>query len=75
MVIHSLTCFTAGIWDVLSNEMVAAFVVNHSHDVKLAAKRLCREASLNGSMDNLCAVIIDLREIRRRRGNSIDRLS
>lgn len=64
-----------GIWDVLSNEMVAAFVVNHSHDVKLAAKRLCREASLNGSMDNLCAVVIDLREIRRRRGNSIDRLS
>lgn len=57
----------------LSNEMVAAFVVNHSHDVKLAAKRLCREASLNGSMDNLCAVVVDLREVRRRRGDRMDR--
>lgn len=56
----------------LSNEMVAAFVINHCHDVKLAAKRLCREASINGSMDNISAVVVDLREVRRRRGSSID---
>lgn len=51
----------------LSNETAAQIVTNHGQNLEQAAKRLCREASMNGSMDNISAIVVDLREVRRRR--------
>ena len=48
--------------DVLSNEAVAQLVTNASHDPKWAARRLCEEAFLHGSLDNMAVVVVDLRE-------------
>ena len=63
---------TDGVWDVLSNETVAQVVTNHSHDLKWSARQLCREAYLNGSSDNISAVVVDLRTAGRREERRMD---
>ena len=59
-----------GIWDVMSNEQVANFLIDVAVDKKtgivrddmlrLAGRRLCDEASRLGSGDNLSAVVVSL---------------
>lgn len=50
-----------GLWDTVSNEDAGALVMAHD-DVQVAAKRLMDEAYSRGSMDNICVMVIDLRE-------------
>lgn len=61
-----------GIWDVLSNEQVANFVLANtcfvedgmvltdSDSLKWTARRLCEHASKSGSTDNFSAIVVDL---------------
>lgn len=51
-----------GLWDVLSNEMVAKLVMEKApKDFLNSAKILCDESLLAGSTDNVTVVIVDLR--------------
>jgi protein phosphatase 1L len=49
-----------GLWDVMTNEDVAKFVVR-SREFKDVARALCHEAMLLGSADNVTALVVDLR--------------
>lgn len=49
-----------GVWDTITNEDAAAIAMKHS-DVQDAAKRIMEEAYARGSLDNICAMVIDLR--------------
>ena len=48
-----------GLWDVMSNEDVAKFLMNVSSFTDVA-KELCYEATLLGSLDNITVVVVDL---------------
>ncbi|CAH0479418.1 unnamed protein product [Peronospora belbahrii] len=49
-----------GVWDTVSNEDVAQLVLKYE-DPQAAAQRIMEEAYARGSMDNICAMVIDLR--------------
>mmetsp|Transcript_34326 Transcript_34326/g.53545 ORF Transcript_34326/g.53545 Transcript_34326/m.53545 type:complete len:284 (+) Transcript_34326:1089-1940(+) len=57
-----LVLATDGLWDVLSNREVAA-IVNRERDAHAASKRLTSEALRHGSMDNVSALVVDLRPV------------
>ena len=48
-----------GLWDVMSNEDVAKFLMNVSSFSEVA-KELCYEAAILGSSDNITVVVVDL---------------
>ncbi|GLE00248.1 hypothetical protein PINS_up008975 [Pythium insidiosum] len=50
-----------GVWDTVSNEDAAELVMKHD-DPQAAAKHLMEEAYARGSLDNICVMVIDLRE-------------
>lgn len=50
-----------GLWDVMNNNAVAKFVLNNSEDFLLIGKKLCQEAMILGSTDNVTALVIDLK--------------
>lgn len=50
-----------GVWDTISNDDVAQMVLKYE-DPQTAAQRIMEEAYTRGSMDNICAMVIDLRE-------------
>lgn len=52
-----------GIWDVMSNDEVAKLVMNSSpfRDFINIGKKLCTEAIILGSTDNVTALIVDLK--------------
>ena len=49
-----------GLWDVMSNDDCAKFV-SRNKDFKDVARALCYEAMLQGSTDNVTALVIDLK--------------
>ncbi|CAI5724468.1 unnamed protein product [Peronospora destructor] len=49
-----------GVWDTVSNDDVAQLVLKFE-DPQTAAQRIMEEAYARGSMDNICAMVIDLR--------------
>ncbi|KAI9918872.1 hypothetical protein PsorP6_011739 [Peronosclerospora sorghi] len=49
-----------GVWDTVSNDDVADLVLKHE-DPQAAAQSIMEEAYARGSMDNICAMVIDLR--------------
>ncbi|CAH0489210.1 unnamed protein product [Peronospora farinosa] len=49
-----------GVWDTVSNDDVAQLVLKYE-DPQAAAQRIMEEAYARGSMDNICAMVIDLR--------------
>ena len=49
-----------GLWDVMSNEDVAKFLMNISCFTDIA-KELCYEATILGSSDNITVVVVDLK--------------
>ncbi|TYZ58753.1 hypothetical protein PybrP1_011547 [[Pythium] brassicae (nom. inval.)] len=50
-----------GVWDTITNEDAAEIVLKHD-DAQDAAKVLMDEAYARGSLDNICVMVIDLRE-------------
>ncbi|ETN16255.1 hypothetical protein PPTG_06434 [Phytophthora nicotianae INRA-310] len=50
-----------GVWDTVSNDDAAQLVLKYE-DPQTAAQRIMEEAYARGSMDNICAMVIDLRE-------------
>mmetsp|Transcript_43031 Transcript_43031/g.105204 ORF Transcript_43031/g.105204 Transcript_43031/m.105204 type:complete len:524 (-) Transcript_43031:107-1678(-) len=59
----TLILATDGLWDVLTNSETAQLVAREGGNVKQAAKALTREALRLGSMDNISALVVDLRPI------------
>ena len=51
-----------GLWDVMSNEDVARFLMNVSNFSQVA-KELCYEATILGSADNITVVVVDLKSV------------
>ena len=49
-----------GLWDVMSNEDVARFMMNATNFTEVA-KELCYEATILGSSDNITVVVVDLK--------------
>lgn len=49
-----------GVWDTISNDDAAQLVLKYE-DPQTAAQRIMEEAYARGSMDNICAMVIDLR--------------
>ena len=49
-----------GIWDVLTNEKAVSVVAKAIKDKQDAAKALVRASFLNGSTDNMTAVVVHL---------------
>ena len=57
-----LVIATDGVWDVLENEDVAKLVLsNGTKDFVNVAKKLCIEATIMGSSDNVTAMVVDLK--------------
>lgn len=57
-----LVLATDGLWDVLENEDVAKLVLSSSRENFVdVAKKLCIEAAIMGSNDNVTALVIDLK--------------
>eukprot|EP01039_Chlorochromonas_danica_P002129 gene2129-2323_t len=57
-----LVLATDGLWDVLENEDVAKLVLSSSRENFVdVAKKLCMEAAIMGSNDNVTALVIDLK--------------
>ncbi len=56
-----LVLATDGLWDVLTNDNVADILTNSVVGVEVAAKELVERAFRNGSGDNICAIVVDLR--------------
>lgn len=50
-----------GLWDVMENEEVARLVLSNSQDFLTLGKKLCSEAIVLGSTDNVTALVIDLK--------------
>jgi serine/threonine protein phosphatase PrpC len=50
-----------GVWDTVSNDDAAQLVLKYE-DPQAAAQRIMEEAYGRGSMDNICVMVIDLRE-------------
>lgn len=50
-----------GVFDVIENDDVAKIVLRNSRDFLNVAKRLCTEAIIMGSTDNVTALVIDLK--------------
>lgn len=50
-----------GVFDVIENEDVAKIVLRNGRDFLNVAKRLCTEAIIMGSTDNVTALVIDLK--------------
>lgn len=50
-----------GVWDTISNDDAGEFAMKHD-DPQAAAKHLMEEAYARGSLDNICVMVIDLRE-------------
>lgn len=51
-----------GLWDVMDNEEVARFVLRHVNtDFINVAQKLCREAMMMGSGDNVTVLVIDIK--------------
>lgn len=50
-----------GVWDTITNEDAGDIVLKHD-DPQDAAKLLMEEAYARGSLDNICVMVIDLRE-------------
>ncbi len=50
-----------GVFDVIENEDVGKIVLRNARDFLNVAKRLCTEAILMGSSDNVTALVIDLK--------------
>mmetsp|Transcript_3409 Transcript_3409/g.4437 ORF Transcript_3409/g.4437 Transcript_3409/m.4437 type:complete len:358 (+) Transcript_3409:196-1269(+) len=57
-----------GIWDVMSNLQVARFIIG-AQDFKWVAKELCDEAFTHGSTDNVCAIVVDLKNGNKSQNN------
>ena len=49
-----------GLWDVMTNDAVARFMMNMSNFSEVA-RELCYEATILGSSDNITVVVIDLK--------------
>jgi serine/threonine protein phosphatase PrpC len=49
------------VWDTVSNDDAAQLVLKYE-DPQAAAQRIMEEAYGRGSMDNICVLVIDLRE-------------
>lgn len=56
-----LVLATDGLWDVFENEEVAKMVLAGAKDFPEIAKKLCMEAAVMGSNDNVTAMVIDLK--------------
>jgi len=54
---------TDGVWDVLSSQE-AVDVITECEDTREMARRLTETAYKRGSMDNITALVIDLRKYR-----------
>ena len=50
-----------GLWDVMTNEDCATFILSRSRNFKDVARALCYEAMLLGSADNVTVLVIDLK--------------
>lgn len=50
-----------GVFDVIENEDVAKIVLRNARDFLNVSKRLCTEALIMGSTDNVTALVIDLK--------------
>lgn len=50
-----------GVFDVIENEDVAKIVLRNARDFLNVSKRLCTEAIIMGSTDNVTALVIDLK--------------
>ena len=52
-----------GLWDVISNDAVGKFVIacQSKYEFVHIAKKLCNEALMLGSADNITVLIVDLR--------------
>lgn len=50
-----------GLWDVMTNEDCASFILSRARNFKDLARALCYEAMLLGSADNVTVLIIDLK--------------
>ncbi|TMW67767.1 hypothetical protein Poli38472_007439 [Pythium oligandrum] len=50
-----------GVWDTISNDDAAELAMKHD-DPQVAAKHLMEEAYARGSLDNICVMVIDLRD-------------
>ena len=62
--IHTIQVLASdGIWDVMQNEDVAKLVMSSSpfKDFLNIGKKLCTEAIILGSTDNVTALIVDLK--------------
>ncbi|DAZ94516.1 TPA: hypothetical protein N0F65_011869 [Lagenidium giganteum] len=58
---HFVIVASDGVWDTLTNEDAAQLVMKHD-DPQVAARIIMEEAYARGSLDNICAMVIDLRE-------------
>jgi serine/threonine protein phosphatase PrpC len=52
-----------GVFDVIENDDVAKIVLRNARDFLNVAKRLCTEAIIMGSTDNVTALVIDLKYV------------
>ncbi|KAF0692072.1 hypothetical protein As57867_016730, partial [Aphanomyces stellatus] len=56
---HCMVLASDGVWDVLSNAEVARLAVQ-AESTQLAAKTIMEYAYQRGSLDNICALVVDL---------------
>ncbi|EKX33147.1 hypothetical protein GUITHDRAFT_156143 [Guillardia theta CCMP2712] len=66
-----LVMATDGLWDVMTNVQVAT-IISGEKNAQAAAKKLTAEALKLGSMDNITALVVDLREMLADMGPSAD---
>lgn len=56
-----LVIATDGLWDVMENEDVGHYVLNSRKDFLNISKKLCAEALILGSADNVTVLVIDIK--------------
>lgn len=60
---HFVIVASDGVWDTMSNDDAAQLAIKHD-DPQVTAKRIMEEAYIRGSLDNICVMVIDLREAK-----------
>jgi protein phosphatase 1L len=58
---HFVVIASDGVWDTISNEDAGQMAINFD-DPQAAAKQIMDEAYARGSLDNICVMVVDLRE-------------
>ena len=60
---HFVVLATDGLWDVMSNEEVVAFVRNHIGERDFGAKSLVLHAYNKGSSDNITVAVLNISKL------------